>query len=92
MITSIAKSSPCLLVFTSEGTPVMVVPASNMQDGMTQARQLLRDENCAAKASIARSGVRVTLFAPAIFGDAELLGFLPVEYGESRPGASNSAT
>ena len=92
MNTSIAKTSTCLLVFTSEGAPVMVVPAASIQDGMTQAHQLLGDESCTARTPIARSGVRVTLFAPAIFGDDEVLGFLPMEYGESHPDRVSTPT
>jgi hypothetical protein len=83
---SISKSTSCLMVFSSEGIPVMVVPATSVQDAMTHAQELLRDEKCLAEGPIARSGVSVTMFAPAIYGGDEVLGFLPVEYGESSPG------
>lgn len=85
MNTTTSKADTCLLVVSTEGVPVMVVPATSIQDAMSQARELLRDERCVARGSIARNGVHVALFAPAIYGDDRVLGFLPVEHGEFIP-------
>ena len=80
------KTGSLLLVISSEGIPVMVVPATNIADAHNQARMLLRDEKSRAVGPMmARSGVRVTLFQAALFGGDEVLGYLPVEHGETYP-------
>ena len=45
------KTGSLLLVISSEGIPVMVVPATNIQDAHNQARILLRDEKSRAGGS-----------------------------------------
>ena len=80
------KTGSLLLVISSEGIPVMVVPATNIEDAHNQARMLLRDEKSRAVGPMARSGVRATLFQAALFGGDEVLGYLPVEHGETFPG------
>ena len=80
---------PALILISTEGEPVMLVPAPSIEEAQERAITLLRSSP-AGKSGLAHSGCRATLFLPALEADGEVLAYQPVSNAEH--GTKNKVT
>lgn len=80
---------PALILISTDGEPVMLVPAPSIEEAQQRAITLLR-ASPAGKSGIAHNGCRATLFVPALEADGEVLAYQPVRAAEH--GTDNKVT
>ena len=73
-----------LILISTCGEPVMLVPAPTVQEALQRAKELLR-ASPGDKGAVAEHGCQVTLFAPAIKAGGEILGYQPIQVADSGP-------
>ncbi len=71
-----------LILISTCGEPVMLVPAPSVQEALQRAKELLR-ASLGDKGAVAEHGCQVTLFAPAIEAGGEILGYQPIQVADS---------
>jgi hypothetical protein len=90
MIDATARAAlPALILISTEGEPVMLVPAPSIEEAQQRAITLLR-ASPAGKSGIAHKGCRATLFVPALEADGEVLAYQPARAAEH--GTNNKVT
>lgn len=79
-----------LILISTDGEPVMLVPAPTVEEASQRAITLMR-ASPADKKAIGDHGCRATLFVPALQADGEVLAYQPVrsaEHGTVSKGAA----
>jgi hypothetical protein len=70
-----------LILISTDGEPVMLVPAPTIEEARKRAITLMR-ASPGDKSAIGDHGCRVTLFMPALQADGEVLAYQPVRSAE----------
>ena len=87
------KSGSVMLMISSCGQPVALVPAESIEQAQQRAVELLRGDQGRNMGLLTHEAV-VTVFSPAVVADGETIAYVPTHFGSScrsRDG-SNSGT
>ena len=87
------KSGSVMLMISSCGQPVALVPAESIEQAQKRAVELLRGDQGRSMGLLTHEAV-VTVFSPAVVADGETIAYVPTHFGSScrsRDG-SNSGT
>ena len=85
------KSGSVMLMISSCGQPVALVPADSVEEAQKRAVELLRGEQGRQMGLLTHEAV-VTLFSPAVVADGETIAYVPTHFGSSRGSRDGSAT
>lgn len=72
-----------MLMISSRGQPVALVPAESIEQAQKRALDLLRSGQ-GHEMGLLTNEAQVTLFSPALVADGETLAYLPTHEGSSR--------
>ena len=76
-------SGSVMLMISSCGQPVALVPAESIEQAQKRAIELLRGEQGRNMGLLTHEAV-VTVFSPAVIADGETIAYLPTHLGSSR--------
>lgn len=88
-IESSAKPATVLFLISVSGEPIVLVPAISVEDARTRAIAILRTSP-EDVAKVARNGVSVVLFTPAVQSDGHTIGYTPAAFGNFENDGSNA--
>jgi hypothetical protein len=77
------KSGSVMLMISSCGQPVALVPAESIEQAQKRAIELLRGEQGRQMGPLTQEAV-VTVFSPAVVADGETIAYVPTHFGSSR--------
>jgi len=76
------SSGAVMLMISSCGQPVALVPAESVEQAQARALELLRNGKWQDMGLLTREAV-VTLFSPVVFADGHAIAYLPTQVGSS---------
>jgi len=79
--TTTTMAPAALILISTDGEPVMLVPAPTVEEASQRAITLMR-ASPADKKAIGDHGCRATLFVPALQADGEVLAYQPIRSAE----------
>ena len=77
------KSGSVMLMISSCGQPVALVPAESIEQAQKRAVELLRGEQGRHMGRLTHEAV-LTVFSPAVVADGETIAYVPTHFGSSR--------
>lgn len=89
-----ASTGSVLLMISSCGQPVALIPAESIQHAEKRAVELLRGKQGRYMGLLSNEAV-VTLFSPAVVADGETIAYVPTHVGRShgfRDGTAKGAS
>ena len=72
-----------MLLISSCGQPVALVPADSIEEAQKRAVELLRGEQGRHMGRLTHEAV-LTVFSPAVVADGETIAYVPTHFGSSR--------
>lgn len=88
------SGQPVMLMISSCGQPVALVPAESIEQAQKRAVELLRGEQGRQMGLLTHEAV-VTVFSPAVVADGETIAYVPTHVGSShgwRDGTAKGAS
>ena len=77
------KVTPVLLLISTHGHPVALVPAGSIPEAQQRAIELVRDDNGRCLPGLMKEAT-VTIFSPTIIVGGETIAYMPTHVGSSR--------
>ena len=84
------KVTPVLLLISTHGHPVALVPAGSIPEAQQRAIELVRDDNGRCLPGLMKEAT-VTIFSPTVIAGGEKIAYLPTHVGSSRGAGAVSA-